>query len=323
MKILPYKRMKVADGLTVLVSTHFHFSEFGIRPQDDRYYSVSRYVTTDTPGTGFFERESESHSYHQFVRKCERANQWSYWRMVTGKEPDFDRELRRVSLALSTCDDDGRRQILEPYMNSLTLARNAERYERIIRGIKDRMGHRSNKYMVSVINRYKNRILRLERDMEAVELKVKDTCGPETYEAYGKMVEAFVHMADLRRTWHYKDESSDRYEQVFFDLGVFDYIRCDIHLPLMRDSNGVKYFLLPTSLVVARSSVDFDVVPLKGLTLVVQELAIEESVEALTNRPGDAASMIRIPGLDLTFYFNHVRAVVDFVHAVDRLKSTL
>ena len=33
--------------------------------------------------------------------------------------------------------------------------------------------------------------------------------------------------------------------------------------------------------------------------------------------------MIKIPEFDLTFYFNHVRAIVDFVHSVDCLKETL
>ena len=76
-------------------------------------------------------------------------------------------------------------------------------------------------------------------------------------------------------------------------------------------------------MIVARSSFDFDVVPLKTLTIVSQELAIEEPTEAMLGQMGDAASMIKIPEFDLNFYFNHVRAVVDFVRAVDRLKETL
>ena len=41
------------------------------------------------------------------------------------------------------------------------------------------------------------------------------------------------------------------------------------------------------------------------------------------NRIGDAASMIKIPELNLDYYFNHVHPVVDFVNALDRMKETL
>ena len=91
----------------------------------------------------------------------------------------------------------------------------------------------------------------------------------------------------------------------------------------MRNSRGGRYYLLPDCVLVERSSVDFDLVPLKNLTMVCQELAIEEPVEMLSSRLGDAASMIRIPDLDLSYYFNHVRPIVNFVKAVDKLKATL
>ena len=82
-------------------------------------------------------------------------------------------------------------------------------------------------------------------------------------------------------------------------------------------------YLLPDAVIVARSSVDFDILPLKDLTMVCQETAIEEATELLSSRVGDAASMVLIPGLNLTFYFNHARVVIDFVQAVDKLKATL
>ena len=108
-----------------------------------------------------------------------------------------------------------------------------------------------------------------------------------------------------------------------FDMGVFDYIRCEDYLPMMRDVNGTVYYILPDVLVVARGTVDFDLVPLKTLTVVSQELSIEEPTESMMNRIGDAASMIKIPELNLDYYFNHVHPVVDFVNALDRMKETL
>ena len=130
-------------------------------------------------------------------------------------------------------------------------------------------------------------------------------------------------IARCRRVWHQADKSTGEFKQVFFDLGIFDFIRSDSFMPLMRDSQGICYYLLPDAVIAARSSVDFDILPLKTLTMVCQETAIEETTELLSSRVGDAACMILIPGLDRTFYFNHARVVVDFVEAVNKLKALL
>lgn len=322
---MPKKRVRVTEGLYVNVSNHFFYSDFGIRDSRELRYSGRRFVMSDTPGTGFFERESESHSYHQFVRRQLAKQRKRYWRLLLGKEPSFTREVAACNKALESCDDGLRRQILESYSNALAVARSAERMERVIRGIKDKMGHKSNKFMVRVMSHYKNKLRQLEDDMRSVIWMVKEHCSEETYQAYLAVADAFTRVASCRRIWiHDRDDVRNPFKQVFFDMGVFDFMRVECYLPMMRDSrNGMTYYILPDAVLAARSSTDFDVVPLKGLTMVCQELAIEEPSESMMGHLGDAASMLKIPEFDLDYYFNHVRPVVEFVHAVDRLKETL
>lgn len=323
MKILPFKWIKVADGLHVFVSNHYRYSDFGIRDSGEMRYTGRRYVAGETPGTGFIERESESHSYHQFVRNKLANQKPNYWKMVMGKEPDFDKALKEANKALLEATDNRKRDLLECYVNALTVARKNDYAERVVRAIKDKMGHHSNKFMVSVISHYKSKIRQLEHDMYAVEWHVKDHYPAEVYEAYCEMVQAFTRVASCRRIWQLNTQKRHQYDQVYFDLGVFDFIRCDTYLPLMRDNKGREMYLLPDALLVVRSAVDFDLLPLKTLTLVCQELAIEEPTEDMLSSIGDAASMIKIPELDLNFYFNHFHSVHDFVKAVDKLKRTL
>ena len=272
----------MTEGLHVNISNHFYYNDFGIRDYSEMRYGGRRFVMTGTPGTGFIERESESHSYHQFVRNLLAKQKPSYWRMLMGKEPNFDKALAEANKAMVQSSDKYKRDLLECYVNALTVARNEERIERVVRGIKDKMGHHSNKFMVSVMSHYKSKIRQMEHDMLSVIWHVKDHCSEETYKAYCKVVDEFTRVASCRRIW-FLENSRKGYQQVF----------------------------------------DFDVVPLKTLTIVSQELAIEEANESMLGRLGDAASMIKIPEFDLTFYFNHVRAIVDFVHSVDCLKETL
>ena len=323
MTIFPYRWVKVADGLHVRLSNHYRYSDFGIRESGEMRFSGHRFVASDTPGLGFIERESESHSYHQFVRKQLAGQRLSYWKMLMGKEPNFARALKESNQALADATDPRKRDLLECYVNSLTVASKEEYAQRVVRAIKDKMGHRSNRFMSSVISHYKSKIRQMEHAMYAVQWNVKDRCSPETYEAYCEMVDAFTRVASCRRIWQHDIRKSRQYDQVYFDLGVFDYIRSDTYLPLMRDNQGRQMYLLPDTMIIARSAVDFDVLPLKTLTIVCQELAIVEPTEDMLSSIGDAASMIEIPELNLNFYFNHYHAIRDFVRALDKLKSTL
>jgi hypothetical protein len=289
----------------------------------EQRYTGRRYINTGVPGTGFIERESERHSYHEFVRKYQKKQKQTYWTMLMGLEPSYNKELERARVALSQADGHLKRQILDCYVNALSIGRNEERIERIVRGIKDKIGHRSNKFLVSVLSHYKGKISQLENDMNAVELHLENSCTPEQYEAYLDLVEKFAAVAACRRIRHFNESTREKYVQVYFDLGIFDFIRSDDFLPMLRDSNGVNYYLLPTVMIVARDSVDFDIVPLKGLTIVCQELAIQETVDVISSRLGDAASMVRIPELNLTWYFNHVRPIMHFVGAYEELQATL
>lgn len=324
MPILPFKKVKVTEGLRVKVSNHFFYTDFGVRDSGEMRYYGRRYVPSNTPGTGFVERESESHSYRNYVRAClnkEKPN--NYFRMLLGKEPNYNREIALVSEALRVCDDEQKRPILECYYNALTTGRSEERLERIVRGLKDKIGHKSNKFLVSVLSHYKTKISQLEGEMRSVEYNIKDHCSEETMKAYADMTDAFAKVAACRRIWHYNESSKNKYTQVYFDMGIFDFIRSDYYLPIIRDSRGINYYILPDSIIVARSSTDFDIISIKDMTIVSQELSIEEPVDVLSTQLGDAASMIKIPDLDLTFYFNHVRPIVDFINKMDALKATL
>lgn len=324
MNLFPYRYKRVADKLYVFVSKHFFYSDFGVRGDGNQRFLGGRYICVGTPGTGFIERASESRSYHAFVRGHKAVRPPSYLDFLFGKEPDYNKELHRANELMHTVSDPYKRELTECYINALTIGRMEEELQRTIAGVKRKMKNHHGHNLSSIVSHYKRKIVQLNHDMESVEYHVKNHHSAETYEAYSKMVQSFGRMVDrCRRIWHHNDNVRDNFVQVFFDLGIFDFIRNEDYLPMMRDSYGVCYFLLPDAVIVARSSVDFDLVPLKTLTIVYQETAIEETTDLLSSRIGDAACMLLIPELNLTFYFNHAHVVVDFVHAVDELKKTL
>ena len=323
-RILPFEYRRVAERVTVRLSRHFHYSDFGVRDTGDMRHYGRRYICCGTPGTGFVEHESESHTYHDYVRRLLADQQPDYWRYLWDREPSYERELKQANALLRTLESGRKRELVECYTNALTVGRLEEELQRLIKGVKRKMGRHHNKYYVSIISHYKRKAEQLARDMASVEFHVEDHYPPEVLAAYREMVDAFSKMVlRCRRIWHHNSTKRDNFVQVFFDLGIFDFIRYDGFLPVMRDSYGVDYYLLPDAVIVARGSLDFDLVPIRTMTMVCQETAIAEPTDLLSSRVGDAACMALIPELNLTFYFNHAHVVVDFVHKFNMLKALL
>lgn len=300
------------------MSNSYHDNDFGVR---NGSYG-RRFVCCGAPGVGFMEHDSDSITYVDFVTQCRKSSGSSYWNMLTEREPGFDRERKRIHTALASGDDPFRKQILENYDNALAVAKQAEHLLRIEQGIKDKMGHRHHrKYFVSVIGYYRRKMERLAKDMCGVELNLRDTCTEAQYEAWLKVAEAFEAVAACRRVWHDGGTRRHRYNRVFFDLGVFDYIKADAYLPLMRTHKGPTYYILPTCVIAARDNVDFEVHPLSEVSMVCNEMSIQEPIDIISSELGDAASILHVPAFGQTWFLNHVRPVAKFVAAYDALRG--
>ena len=277
MSILPKKLSRVADRLWVLVSNYYMPTNFGIRGKYTTSYRSGTYVEEGTPGTGFFARTTSSHQYRYFVRLCNKKLAHSYLRLLTGGEFSFSREIARATVAQRHSDDPIRSQILESYANVLSMAKEVENCERIIRAIKDKShfhGHHLNKYQTGVLTSYKSRVASLAHDVRSVQLYVTSFCSEEEYDRFREVTVAFSRAASSHRIWSVGDYSP--YRMVFFDMGIFNYIQSDHMTPVMRDASGVRYYLYPRFIIRARRSTDFDVVPLSDVSFLYREVPYDK-----------------------------------------------
>lgn len=313
MKIFPSKMMRVSDHVRIPVTQYFSYNTFGILGNYDAKYHYVKYVCTGTVGTGFFVRDTESQSYNYFVKDQRKAIKPNYWKMLLGKEFSFKKEMARVNAALSETDDSLRRRIFDSYLNCLTLARNEEVLERIANSLRKRIKGRPNPKLSSPLKHYKNRIAALEHEIRLTQLNVKDLCNEEQLEAYGKMVMAFRETCTVRRIWDLSvpGVNGHRHKQVFWDLGVFDFIQSPWYLPVMRDGNGLCYYWLPTFVIKARSSVDFDILPYDTITMMHHPV-------------GDGTqSDINLPEMGMAFRFSNIEKVEALFKAFNELRAKL
>ena len=340
------KRMTVADGLRLPVSRHFNYSTFGVR---GRYatgaHVFGQYVCAGTPGTGFFIRNTESHSYQRFVTACRKRNEQNLLTLLLGKEPNFDKEYKRVDAAFANITDENKRRILSCYQNVLGLAKEEEMLQRIVRAVKDKMGHKPNKRLTSVLTHYKSSIASLERDVRSAQYNYANHLSEEQAAEWHKVIEAFHLLVESRRVWAvYNENGAPAYQQVFFDMGIFDYIQSPGDTPVMRDEDGKCYYIYPDGIVAARSSVDFDFHEMKNVDIQFNVVDIStlgvrpkfnshkkgskhkgSHTDALSTLYGTTRQQVvgelYFPQLDIRFFVNHTGPAEDFAKALGAYKT--
>jgi len=280
MKILPVKYKQLNGKVAVWVPNHYMAGCFGITSHYLSTYRSGQFIETGWPGTGFFTRISSSHSYQQFVNEQRDKTDPSYLRMVLGKEFDFDRGIAEASKALERYTLPAEQRVIESYCNILPMAKEAERLNRIIRGIKNRT-HRSfgrrklNSDEVALLSACKSRLARIGHDLKTVRLDVLDKVSEQQYNDFDKVVRAFADLSTAHRIFHcMKDKSTlvPIFNRVYFDLGMFDFIQQPSLTPILRGSNGVNYYLYPLYVVAARSAIDFKVYEFGKLDFVYSEM---------------------------------------------------
>ena len=337
--------MTVAEGVRLPVSRHFFYSTFGVRGRHDNITRTGNYVSSLTPGTGFFFHNTESHSYHVFVRQERQKLKQNFWTLIAGKEPNFDKENKRVESAFAAGLGKDKQRILSSYQNVLALAKEEELLQRVVRAIKDKMGNRPNKMMVSIMSHYKSSIATLEHDVRSAQINIDKLLNEEQLNAWQQVVENFGQLVSARRVWSvYLEDNVQCYEQVFFDLGIFDYIQSPYDTPVIHNHIGICTYLYPFGAIVARSSVDFDVHPWSELsiqfnTVDISTLAVRPRLNSHSHgkhrsRHSDALSTLygavhsqmvgefMIPQLNLHFFVNRTAPVENFVKSVGAFMKT-
>ena len=339
------KRLMVAEGLRLPVSRHFHYSTFAVRGRYENQTHLGTYICPGTPGTGFFVRNTESHSYRRFVTACRKKTEQNLITLIMRREPNFDKIYNQINDAFALVKDDKSQNILSAYQNVVGLAKEEEQLQRIVRAIKDKMHGHPNKSLVSVLTHYKSSIASLERDVRSAQINYSKLISPEQAEAWAKVVEAFHLLVDSRRVWSvYLNEDTPSYTQVFFDMGIFDYIQSPGDTPVMRDYRGIHYYLYPDGMIEAHSNTEFtfhpwsetnfefNVVDISTLAVRPQfnshsrKKSKKHSHDAISSLYGASRAQvvgeIYNPELNLRFFVNHTGPAEDFVKALKNYKMS-
>ena len=334
------KRIRVAEKLRVKVSRHFHYTSFGVRDRHDTGTMSGAFINSPYPGSGFFVHQSESRTYLTFVKEQKKLLQQSFGTLFWHKEPNFNKTIKSVKKVL----DKGKscpvcQQVLSAYYNVLPLAKDEEQMARYMRGLKNKVKKApASKYHSSVLTLYKSRVATLYHSVEGTQLNIAQHLDEAQLQQWGKVVEAFSGLCSLRRVWHVVEKGDKTsYNQVFFDLGIFNYIQSPFDTPLMRDSQVNNHYLYPQGMICARSNTDFTFIPMNELdmeTAVVDlnslsPVSLNNTIKRnsaigslfATTTKDMTVGQLTFPKQGLTFYFNRVSPVQEFARLVQEFRS--
>lgn len=289
------------EGLTLPVSEHYFHTDFGVRDSHDSTKNINEYVMTTGPGTGFFMNVGSGDSYRTFAHKMKSLNDPSYFKLLLGREFSFDSEISKAEAALMLADNDMMRRLMESYVGCLKIAKEENLVERKVRAVKDAI-HRTQKHysLSGSFKALRSKISHYEHQIHITQLDMRSFCCDGQYDDYCTVVAAYVRL--IRKCRIYAVVGKKRHaERVFWDMGIFNFVRSACDVPLLRDVNGTQYFLFPDAFLKVRSNTEIEVYPLQNLTITY---ATDED---------SGITEIEIPEMGLLFHLHHHRMVRDFI----------
>lgn len=323
MHILSHKFVRVDKKMWVCVPQSYHPINMGVLSEGDSSFNLSNYVSEGTPGSGFFMHQTESRSYHKYCLALQAAERPSYWKMLTGKEFSFKKEIKRVDSAhAATLGNHETSQsiltkelILSSYRSCLDIIAVAEETNRVCDAV-HRMAHiyTSDHRYSHVLHRYRRQLSLIEREVRATQLDLAKMYPAEMIDRYREVTAKFLVMAQkCRRIWDLTSPGQDghRLAHVYFDNGIFDYMQVKGYISKMNTGRGETYYLLPEHILRARSTTDFELLPLNNISFMFHPVG------------DNVQSEVAIPELGLSFRFSKINEVKEFVDAINNYIATL
>ena len=182
--------------------------------------------------------------------------------------------------------------------------------------------------------------------MRDIQLYIPKLCGEERYQQFAEVAKQFTQVASSHRIWSVRENYEGleaAFTQVYFDLGIFNFIQAPLMTPMMRDAEGRKIFFYPEFVIRAKDSVDFEVFEMKSLTFLFREvplhrrnyeqfgdgLLVNKDSKALNDMEEETKIRERVvgelyvPEMKMRYYVRDVKALRTFVHTLNEYKDKL
>lgn len=299
-------------GGLIWVSKYPIKETYDVSSSPEKKYGLTDFVSIGYPGCGFFVRTTNSHTYMRRVLEAKKIFRGHYFSLLTSSLPSFSDLIARGKNAAVTAEDVMYRNLFEFYLENIILSQEENRVRRVIAALRLRMkgGNRS-RYSEEWTD-YKRSLRQIEQQRKRFQFDFSQYYSSEIMEEYARVVDAFSTVAHVHHIWdvHLIQNMSER-QRVFFDLGALDFVCHPVPIPLMRNSQGHCFFILPDRMVRFRGPYDLDTFMLRDIDIRYGAL-------------GDGTqSEVTLSPLNLSFRFGSVHRVEHFVTVWRQLQDKI
>lgn len=168
--------------------------------------------------------------------------------------------------------------ILQSFVSCVELSKKADEKEAIINALQTKLAKKENIILQEQLIQYEAELSNLYKELEKVQFDADKNLSDIEKQQFSKLCDSFENLLECQKTWiitssnkstelKFPDSSSVNREVITFDTGVFNYIKSNFDIPMLRDNTGIIYYIYPQFIIKAVSFCDFQIIPKETINI--------------------------------------------------------
>ena len=202
----------------------------------------------------------------------------------------YKREKRNAQKVLDSLsfNDKDMRNILKAYIQSLTINEEFDKEQEIIEELKKSTDQKA----LDLVPIHEARLEALKVSLEKAQYNADENLSEEQKQAFKLFTDAFDSLCDSDKIWFETGVTPRgliQRAETKFEFGVFDYIKSEFEIPVIRIPNtSINFYIYPRFIIRTESTTNFKVYPIEKVEIEYTSLNFQEEYKPHLTQPKDA-----------------------------------
>ena len=202
----------------------------------------------------------------------------------------YKREIRSAQKILDSLsyNDKDMRNILKAYIQCLTINEEFDKEQEIIEELKKSTEQKA----LDLIPIHEARAEALKVNLEKVRYNADADLSDEKKQAFKLFVDSFEILSNSDKIWFETGITSRNLiqrEETKFEFGVFDYIKSEFEIPVIRiPQTSINFYIYPHFIIRSESTTNFRIYPIEKIEIEYTSLNFREEYKQHLMQPKDA-----------------------------------
>ena len=202
----------------------------------------------------------------------------------------YKREKRNAQKVLDSLshNDKDMRNILKAYIQCLTINEEFDKEQEIIEELKKSTDQKA----LDLVPIHEARFEALKVSLEKAQYNADENLSEEQKQAFKLFTDAFDSLCDSDKIWFETGVTPRgliQRAETKFEFGVFDYIRSEFEIPVIRIPNtSINFYIYPRFIIRTESTTNFKVYPIEKVEIEYTSLNFQEEYKPHLTQPKDA-----------------------------------